>query len=49
VPIDATQAATPGTMDFMRDKIEHVIYYMIENRSFDHICGWLYEKMKPFI
>ena len=28
----------------MRTKIKHVVYYMIENRSFDHVCGWLYEK-----
>ena len=41
---DAKQAKKPGTMDFMRDKIEHVVYYMIENRSFDHVCGWLYSK-----
>ncbi len=34
----------PGTIDFMRTKIKHVVYYMIENRSFDHVCGWLYEK-----
>ncbi len=44
IPKDATLAAKPGTIDFMRDKIEHVIYYMIENRSFDHITGWLYNK-----
>jgi len=48
VPVDVRLADTPGTMDFMRDKIEHVIYYMIENRSFDHICGWLYAKGEPF-
>jgi phospholipase C len=47
VPIDAARAQQPGTMDFMRDKIEHVVYYMIENRSFDHVCGWLYSKDAP--
>lgn len=47
IPMDAKLAGTPGTMDFMRDKIEHVIYYMIENRSFDHVCGWLYSKNSP--
>ncbi|HRH95446.1 MAG TPA: alkaline phosphatase family protein [Prosthecobacter sp.] len=47
VPVDATQANTPGTLDFMRSKIKHVVYLMIENRSFDHICGWLYENDKP--
>jgi phospholipase C len=41
---DDSKAKKPGTMDFMRDKIEHVIYYMIENRSLDHVCGWLYSK-----
>jgi phospholipase C len=48
VPVNIESSATPGTMDFMRDKIEHVIYYMIENRSFDHICGWLYSKNEKF-
>ena len=39
---DAT--AAPGTIEWMRSKIQHVVYYMIENRSFDHLCGWLYEQ-----
>ena len=39
----AGDAAKPGTIEFMRTKIKHVVHYMIENRSFDHICGWLYE------
>lgn len=43
-PIDATKKDVPGTIDFMRDKIKHVVYLMLENRSFDHVCGWLYEK-----
>ena len=47
VPKDAARARVPGTIDFMRDKIEHVVYYMIENRSFDHVCGWLYSKNAP--
>lgn len=34
----------PGTIEWMRSKIQHVVYYMIENRSFDHVCGWLYEQ-----
>lgn len=42
--IDANKADIPGTMDFMRDKIKHVVYLMLENRSFDHVCGWLYDK-----
>jgi phospholipase C len=48
IPKDIKLSEKPGTIDFMRDKIEHVIYYMIENRSFDHICGWLYSKNEPF-
>jgi phospholipase C len=43
-PIDETNKEVPGTIDFMRSKIKHVVYYMLENRSFDHVCGWLYEK-----
>jgi phospholipase C len=43
LPIDEAKAAVPGTMDFMRKKIKHVVYYMLENRSFDHVVGWLYE------
>jgi phospholipase C len=39
---DATEAA-PGTIEFMRSKIKHVVYYMLENRSFDHVVGWLHE------
>ena len=42
-PVDAARAATPGTIDFMRSKIKHVVYYMLENRSFDHVVGWLHE------
>ncbi len=34
----------PGTIDYMRSKIKHVVYYMLESRSFDNVCGWLYEK-----
>ncbi len=45
--VDAKVKSQPGTMDFMRDKIKHVVYYMIENRSFDHVCGWLYSKNAP--
>ncbi len=42
-PIDETRIH-PGTIDFMRTKIKNVVYYMLENRSFDHVCGWLYDK-----
>lgn len=43
IPVDAAKATAPGTIDFMRSKIRHVVYYMVESRSFDNICGWLYE------
>jgi phospholipase C len=43
-PVDQDRVAVPGTIDFMRSKIKHVVYYMLENRSFDHVCGWLYEQ-----
>ncbi len=43
-PIDNARKSVPGTIDFMRNNIKHVVYYMIENCSFDQICGWLYEK-----
>ncbi|WP_019589534.1 MULTISPECIES: alkaline phosphatase family protein [unclassified Thioalkalivibrio] len=41
--IDSGKAVIPGTMDFMRSRIRHVVYYMLESRSFDNVCGWLYE------
>jgi phospholipase C len=44
IPIDTAAAAKPGTIDFMRSKIKHVVYYMLENRSFDHVVGWLHDK-----
>ena len=44
LPVDDARKAVPGTIDFMRSKIKHVVYLMVENRSFDHICGWLYQK-----
>ncbi len=43
IPVHEARASTPGTIEFMRSKIKHVVYYMLENRSFDHACGWLYE------
>lgn len=27
--------------------IEHIVYLMLENRSFDSVLGWLYENEKP--
>lgn len=43
---EKTPEPPPGTIDFMRQKIEHVVYYMVESRSFDNVVGWLYEKGK---
>jgi len=37
------QQTTPGTINFMREKIEHIVYYMVESRSFDNVLGWLYK------
>lgn len=44
LPIDEERKHIPGTIDFMRDRIKHVVYLMLENRSFDHVCGWLYDR-----
>lgn len=44
IPLDPARAKQPGTIDFMRDKVKHVVYLMLENRSFDHVLGWLYRK-----
>ena len=49
VPVDAVAAETPGTMDFMRDKIEHVVVYMLESRSMDSVLGWLYTNDPPVL
>ncbi|MCP5304934.1 MAG: alkaline phosphatase family protein [Chromatiaceae bacterium] len=43
IPVQAQGAEVPGTIEFMRTKIKHVVYYMLESRSFDNVCGWLYE------
>ncbi len=43
-PVLVEAEALPGTLQFMRSKIKHIVYYMVENRSFDHVCGWLYAK-----
>ena len=42
--INPAKSHIPGTVDFMRDKVKHVVYLMLENRSFDHVLGWLYNK-----
>ncbi|MEM7631353.1 MAG: alkaline phosphatase family protein [Pseudomonadota bacterium] len=41
-PVDVDQAAVPGTMDFMRSNIEHVVVYMLESRTMDSVLGWLH-------
>jgi phospholipase C len=43
IPINPDNAEIPGTIDFMREKIKHVIVYMLESRSFDSVLGWLYD------
>lgn len=43
-PADTPLAKTPGTIEFMRQEIKHVVYYMLESRSFDNVMGWLYRK-----
>jgi phospholipase C len=42
--IDRARQDVPGTIDYMRSKIGNVVFYILENRSFDHVCGWLYEQ-----
>jgi phospholipase C len=42
--IDEAKSDEPGTMDFMRKRIKHVVVYVVESRSFDSVVGWLYEK-----
>ncbi len=44
VPVDQARAKKTGTIDFMRTNVKHVVYYMLENRSFDHVVGWLHDK-----
>lgn len=43
-PTNDHQSKIPGTIEFMRKEIEHVVYYMLESRSFDNVLGWLYER-----
>lgn len=47
VPVDPARAATPGTVDFMRERIDHVVVYMLESRTADSVLGWLYETGAP--
>ncbi len=41
-PSNPSAAKSPGTIEFMRQNIEHVVYYMLESRSFDNVMGWLH-------
>lgn len=43
-PIHQPTAKIPGTLGFMRENIEHVVYLMLESRSFDNVLGWLYTR-----
>lgn len=36
-------------MNNSMDKIEHIVYLMLENRSLDNVLGWLYEHDNPNI
>jgi phospholipase C len=49
IPVEAAVTGTPGTLDFMRQRIKHVVFYMLESRSFDSVLGWLYETGNPGI
>jgi phospholipase C len=45
--VDEKEAEVAGTLSYMRNQIEHVIYYVLESRSFDNVLGWLYENGSP--
>ncbi|MBN7817439.1 alkaline phosphatase family protein [Algoriphagus pacificus] len=47
--VNVGASTEPGTIDFMRTKIKRVVYYMLESRSFDNVCGWLYENNQSSI
>lgn len=34
-------------MSKIMPQIEHVVYFMLENRSFDNLLGWLYDDANP--
>ena len=46
IPLVAGEHA-PGTLEFMRAKIKKIVYFILENRSVDHVLGWLYENDAP--
>ncbi len=43
IPVQEAYRDTPGTIDYMRTRIKHVVYCIMEGHSFDSVCGWLYE------
>lgn len=47
VPINPALSGKPGSMDFMRANIEHVVVYMLESRTMDSVLGWLYAENPP--
>lgn len=40
---DGRHLYSGATLPTVQQKIEHVLVLMMENRSFDHLLGWLYE------
>lgn len=34
---------SPGTLAYMREKVRHVVVYVLESRSFDNVLGMLYD------
>lgn len=33
----------------MKNEIKHIVYLMLENRSFDQLLGWLYDGTQPLV
>lgn len=46
-PVASALADVPGSMDFMRANIDHVVVYMLESRTMDSVLGWLYAQNPP--
>lgn len=43
-PAPTTESPQPASIGFMREKIKHVVVYVLESRSFDSVVGYLYDK-----
>ncbi|MDJ0628959.1 MAG: alkaline phosphatase family protein [Rhodobacter sp.] len=41
-----SQYLTPN-QQVLKDRIDHIVVLMMENRSFDNLLGWLYEDERP--